>query len=70
MFTDGKYLVSDESVEKLVTFAKGIGMNERRLKKTMFPHFELHGPEFRKAMDRGAQLVKSQDILGRASSSK
>ena len=59
------HLVSDTSLEELHEFAKKIGMRRYWFQegKGKHPHYDIWGVVFAKALEAGATLVDSEDII-------
>ncbi|MGH9845256.1 MAG: DUF4031 domain-containing protein [Blastocatellia bacterium] len=60
------HLVSDTSVEELHTFAEGLGLRREWFQAKSIPHYDLTGAVYDLAIERGAVLVSSREIVRRA----
>jgi hypothetical protein len=63
------HLVSDTSLEELHEFAKGLGLRREWLHMKSIPHYDLTGEVYEQALNRGAMLVSSREIVRRATRS-
>lgn len=60
------HLVSDSSLEELHEFAAELGMRREWFQMKSIPHYDLTGDVYRLAIERGAILVSSREIVRRA----
>jgi Protein of unknown function (DUF4031) len=60
------HLVSDSSLEELHAFAESLGLKRAWLHVKSIPHYDLTGDIYQLALDRGAILVSSREIVRRA----
>jgi len=60
------HLVSDASIDELLAFAAGLGLRREWLQKGSIPHYDLTGETLQLAMERGARLVSSRELVRRA----
>src|SRR5215211_5340194 len=60
------HLVSDSSLEELHEFAAGLGLRREWFQRKSVPHYDLTGELYKLALDRGAILVSSREIVRRA----
>ena len=60
------HLVSDSSIEELHEFAEGLGMRREWFQRKSVPHYDLTGQHYELAIERGAILVSSREIVRRA----
>lgn len=60
------HLVSDTSLEELHLFAKSLGLRREWFHEKSIPHYDLTGEVYNLALERGAQLVSSREIVLRA----
>jgi Protein of unknown function (DUF4031) len=60
------HLVSDTSLEELHRFAEEIGLRREWFQTKSIPHYDLTGDAYRLALEHGAILVSSRDIVRRA----
>jgi len=61
-YTDGTHLVAD-SFEELHEFAQSIGLRRSWFQQKRYPHYDLLGRKKKEAMDAGAEMCTSRDIL-------
>lgn len=60
------HLVSDSSLEELHEFAERLGLRREWLHLKSVPHYDLTGKHYELALERGAILVSSREIVRRA----
>jgi hypothetical protein len=60
------HLVSDASIDELLTFATDLGLRPEGLQRGSIPHYDLTGEIFELAIERGASLVSSRELVRRA----
>ncbi|MFN0087551.1 MAG: DUF4031 domain-containing protein [Blastocatellia bacterium] len=60
------HLVSDHSVEELHDFAARLGLRREWFQAKSIPHYDLTGGAYDLALELGAVLVSSRDIVRRA----
>lgn len=60
------HLVSDSSLEELHEFAAELGMRREWFQMKSIPHYDLTGDVYELAIERGAILVSSREIVRRA----
>jgi len=60
------HLVSDTSLEELHAFAAGLGLRREWFQEKSIPHYDLTGDVYELALERGATLVSSREIVLRA----
>ena len=60
------HLVSDNSLEELHEFAAELGMRREWFQMKSIPHYDLTGDVYELAIERGAILVSSREIVRRA----
>ncbi len=60
------HLVSDASIEELHEFAVGLGLRREWFQVKSVPHYDLTGKVYNLALERGAILVSSREIVRRA----
>jgi Protein of unknown function (DUF4031) len=60
------HLVSDKSLEELHAFAERIGLRREWFQRKSIPHYDLTGDAYRLALEHGAILVSSREIVRRA----
>jgi hypothetical protein len=60
------HLVSDSSLEELHVFAASLGLRREWFQQKSVPHYDLTGPHYELALERGAILVSSREIVRRA----
>ena len=65
IYTDGTHMVSDENLEELHSFAVEIGLKRHWFEGTRknHPHYDLTGKNKQLAIDSGAILVSSKEIV-------
>jgi hypothetical protein len=60
------HLVSDVSLEELHEFAGNLGLRREWFQMKSIPHYDLTGEVYELALERGAILVSSREIVRRA----
>jgi len=60
------HLVSDSSLEELHQFASELGLRREWFQRKSIPHYDLTGEVYQRAIERGATLVSSREIVRRA----
>ena len=60
------HLVSDSSIEELHEFAAELGLRREWFQLKSIPHYDLTGRVYELAIERGAILVSSREIVRRA----
>lgn len=66
ILTDGKHLVSDESVDELHAFARRMGLNREWFQKhPVHPHYDLFGRAHARAIQHGARHMPSKQLARR-----
>ena len=60
------HLVSDTSLEELHEFAENLGLRREWFQVKSIPHYDLTGEVYELALERGATLVSSREIVLRA----
>lgn len=60
------HLVSDNSLEELHQFAADLGLRREWFQMKSIPHYDLTGEVYQLAIERGATLVSSREIVRRA----
>lgn len=60
------HLVSDNSLEELHEFAAELGLRREWFQMKSIPHYDLTGSVYELAIERGATLVSSREIVRRA----
>jgi hypothetical protein len=60
------HLVSDTSLEELHRFAESLGLRREWFQEKSIPHYDLTGKVYDLALERGAKLVSSREIVRRA----
>ena len=60
------HLVSDSSLDELHEFAQQLGLRREWFQRRSIPHYDLTGEYYRLAIERGALLVSSREIVRRA----
>jgi Protein of unknown function (DUF4031) len=60
------HLVSDRSLEELHEFASELGLRREWFQMKSIPHYDLTGEVYELALERGAILVSSREIVLRA----
>ncbi len=60
------HLVSDTSLEELHEFAESLGLRREWFQMKSIPHYDLTGEVYELALERGAALVTSREIVLRA----
>ncbi|MEP7270582.1 MAG: DUF4031 domain-containing protein [Acidobacteriota bacterium] len=60
------HLVSDSSIEELHEFASLLGLRREWFQKRSIPHYDLTGEVYRLALENGAELVSSRELVRRA----
>ncbi|MEO6727289.1 MAG: DUF4031 domain-containing protein [Blastocatellia bacterium] len=60
------HLVSDNSIEELHEFAASLGLRQEWFQRKSVPHYDLTGKHYELAIERGAILVSSREIVRRA----
>jgi len=60
------HLVSDSSLEELHAFAASLGLRREWFQQKSVPHYDLTGEQYELALERGAVLVSSREIVRRA----
>lgn len=60
------HLVSDSSIEDLHEFAASLGRRREWFQMKSVPHYDLTGDVYELALERGAILVSSREIVRRA----
>jgi hypothetical protein len=60
------HLVSDTSLEELHEFAESLGLRREWFQEKSIPHYDLTGEVYELALERGATLVTSREIVSRA----
>ena len=60
------HLVSDTSLEELHEFASLLGLRREWFQLRSIPHYDLTGETYRLAIEHGALLVSSREIVRRA----
>ena len=59
-------MVSDTSLEELHQFAESLGLRREWFQEKSIPHYDLTGKAYDLALERGATLVSSREIVLRA----
>jgi hypothetical protein len=60
------HLVSDTSLDELHLFAESLGLLREWFQEKSIPHYDLTGEVYELALQRGAELVSSREIVLRA----
>jgi Protein of unknown function (DUF4031) len=60
------HLVSDTSLGELHQFAESLGLRREWFQEKSIPHYDLTGAVYDLALERGATLVSSREIVLRA----
>lgn len=60
------HLVSDTSLEELHNFAERLGLRHEWFQKKSVPHYDLTGEVYVRAIELGATLVSTREIVLRA----
>ncbi len=60
------HLVSDTSIEELHEFAAQLGLRREWFQRKSIPHYDLTGAAWERAIELGAILVSSREIVRRA----
>jgi hypothetical protein len=60
------HLVSDSSLAELHEFARELGLRREWFQMKSIPHYDLTGEIYELALERGAILVSSREIVLRA----
>src|SRR5262247_3515760 len=60
------HLVSDSSLDELHEFAESLGLRRQWFQEKSIPHYDLTGEVYELALERGAKLVSSREIVRRA----
>ena len=60
------HLVSDSTLDELHEFARLLGLRREWFQRRSIPHYDLTGEYYRLAIERGALLVSSREIVRRA----
>ncbi len=60
------HLVSDASLEELHEFARLLGLRREWFHIRSIPHYDLTGGIYQLAIERGAMLVSSRELVRRA----
>ncbi|HEU0185119.1 MAG TPA: DUF4031 domain-containing protein [Blastocatellia bacterium] len=60
------HLVSDTSLEELHLFAESLGLQREWFQEKSIPHYDLTGKVYELALEQGATLVSSREIVLRA----
>jgi len=60
------HLVSDSSLDELHEFAESLGLRREWFQQKSVPHYDLTGAHYELALERGAILVSSREIVRRA----
>jgi hypothetical protein len=60
------HLVSDASLDELHAFAESLGLRREWFQAKSIPHYDLTGAVYERAIERGAVLVSSREIVRRA----
>src|SRR5262245_15571450 len=60
------HVVSDTSLEELPLFAESLGLRREWFQEKSIPHYDLTGEVYDLALERGATLVSSREIVVRA----
>ncbi|MGH9833054.1 MAG: DUF4031 domain-containing protein [Blastocatellia bacterium] len=60
------HLVSDASLEELHEFAESLGLRREWFQMKSIPHYDLTGELYQLALERGATLVSSREVVLRA----
>jgi hypothetical protein len=60
------HLVSDTSLDELHEFAERLGLRREWFQVKSIPHYDLTGEVYELAIERGATLVTSREIVLRA----
>lgn len=60
------HLVSDFSIEELHEFAALLGLRREWFQARSIPHYDLTGSAYVLALERGAKLVSSRELVRRA----
>jgi len=60
------HLVSDSSLDELHEFAESLGLRRQWFQEKSIPHYDLTGEVYELALERGALLVSSREIVLRA----
>lgn len=60
------HLVSDSSLDELHEFAVSLGLRREWFQRKSVPHYDLTGRHYELALERGAILVSSREIVRRA----
>lgn len=60
------HLVSDTSIEELHEFASALGLRREWFQTGSIPHYDLTGEVYERALEKGAELVSSRELVRRA----
>lgn len=60
------HLVSDTSIEELHAFAEGLGLRREWFQRASIPHYDVTGERHTLALEKGAVLVSSRELVRRA----
>lgn len=60
------HLVSDSSLDELHEFAAVLGLRREWFQARSIPHYDLTGSVYLLALERGAVLVSSRELIRRA----
>ncbi len=63
IYTDGTHLVTDGPLEELHEFAESIGLRREWFQDHRHPHYDLMGAKKKLAIERGAKVVSSKEIV-------
>lgn len=60
------HLVSDSSLDELHRFAARLGLRREWFQLGSIPHYDLTGDAYQRAIESGAELVSSRELVQRA----
>lgn len=66
ILTDGVHLVSDRSLNELLSFGHTLGLSRSWLQDRGIPHYDLYFKMADRAIAHGAQLVSRRQLVKRA----
>lgn len=63
IYTDGKHLISSESIDELNNFADKIGLKREWIQNHRIIHYDLFGGKSLRALQEGAKKVSTVDLI-------
>ena len=63
IYTDTIHLITDGNIQELHDFAKSMGMKKNWFQNHRKPHYDLFGTMKQKAIEKGAVLKSSRELV-------